>query len=358
MGDAERKALVDYAKKQGLTVVITPFDEISVDQAVRHGADILKVASCSADDWPLLEKIAETGLPVIASTGGMAWREMDRLYYFLKNHNVTFMLMHCVAEYPTPPEHMNLSMIRKMKERYGVPVGYSGHDEGLFETAHAISAGADVIERHISDFHEYENAYSIDITDIRLFNTGLETARARMTTTDPDRKCEQLAELQRDADGTMPRVNAPVKKMRDIVHEYEAMLRKAKIPINGVRELSHHKGMDNIRETGAFLMTVINQQHYAKKIICLLPGQSHPSHKHYEKHETFHILSGDLIVNGSDLVVGDMYHIPAGVYHNFSSIGGCVFEEISTNAKPNDSEYADPTIQTLDPSERKTALEE
>jgi len=358
LGDAERKTLVDYAKEQGLTVVITPFDEISVDQAVRHGADILKVGSCSADDWPLLEKIAETGLPVIASTGGMLWKEMDRLYYFLKNRNVKFMLMHCVAEYPTPPEHMNLSMIRKMKERYGVPVGYSGHEAGYVPTLYAVSAGADVIERHISDFKEYKNAYSIDIEKISMFVKCLELARSIMTTTDPERKCENLTELQRDADGTMPRVNAPVKEMRDVVHEYEAMLRKAKVPINGTRELSHHRGMENILETGAFIMTVLNTQHYAKKIICLLPGQAHPSHKHYEKDETFHILDGDLKVNDFDLRIGDTHGIAAGVFHEFSSLTGCVFEEISTNTKPNDSEYYDQEIQALDPTERKTSLEE
>ena len=358
LDDAERKTLVDYAKRQGLTVIITPFDEISVDQAVRHGTDILKVASCSADDWPLLEKIAETGLPVIASTGGMLWKEMDRLYYFLKNRNVKFMLMHCVAEYPTPPDHMNLSMIRKMKERYGVPVGYSGHEAGIYQTSYAISAGADVIERHISDFKEYKNDYSIDIKDLNMFVGHLELARLRMTTTDPERKCENLSELQRDADGTMPRINAPVKEMRDVVHEYEAMLRKAKVPVNGIKELSHHRGIDKLRKTGAFLMTVINTEYYAKKIICLLPGQSHPSHKHFKKDETFHVLSGDLIVNGTTLTLGDVYHVAPGVYHSFSSVGGCVFEEISTHAEPNDSEYADPAIQMLDPSERKTALEE
>jgi len=358
LGDVERKTLVDYAKEQGLTVVITSFDEISVDQAIRHGADILKVASCSADDWPLLEKIAETGLPVIASTGGMLWKEMDRLYYFLKNHHVKFMLMHCIAEYPTPVEHMNLSMIREMKERYQVPVGYSGHEKSGQAASHAISAGADVIERHVADFKEYKNDYSIDILQINALNDVLKTARKRMTTTDPDRKCENLTELQRDVDGTMPRINAPVKEMRDVVHEYEAMLRKAKIPINGIRELSHHKGIEKLRETGAFLMTIINTPYYAKKIICLLPGQAHPSHKHYEKHETFHVLSGDLKVNETDLVVGDTYYVPAGVYHEFTSCFGCVFEEISTNAKPNDSEYASPVIQALDPSERKTALEE
>lgn len=358
LGDVERKTLVDYAKEQGLVVVITPFDEISVDQAARHDADILKVASCSADDWPLLGKIAETGLPVIASTGGMLWKEMDRLYYFLKNRNVRFMLMHCVAEYPTLPEHMNLSMIRKMKERYGVPVGYSGHDAGFLNTAHAVSAGADVIERHIADFSEYGNDYSIDINDIDNFAGVISYTRELMETTDPERKCENLTELQRDADGTMPRINAPVKEMRDVVHEYEAMLRKANVPINGIRELSHHMGINNLRETGAFLMTIINTEHYAKKIICLLPGQTHPSHKHYEKHETFHVLSGDLKVNGTDLVVGDTYYVPAGVYHEFTSCFGCVFEEISTNAKPNDSEYASHVIQALDPSERKTVLEE
>lgn len=358
MEDGDRKSLVDYAKEKDLKVVITPFDELSVVQSVRHGADILKVASCSADDWPLLEKIADANLPVIASTGSLSWTEIDRLFYFLKNRDVKFMLMHCIAQYPTPPGDMNLSMIGEMKRRYQVPVGYSGHEERFADTDHSISAGADCVERHVSDFKEYTNAYSLDIGDIVHLSSYLEAARERMTTTDPKRKLETLTELQRDADGTMPRKVAPVKEMRDIVHEYEAMLRLNHIPVNGIKELSHHAGMKHIRETGAFIMTVLNTHLYAKKIICLLPGQEHPSHRHYEKHETFHILAGDLKVNETSLRAGDTYDVPAGVYHKFSSLTGCVFEEISTHAKSNDSQYLDPKIQQLDPTERKTALEE
>ena len=268
------------------------------------------------------------------------------------------MLMHCIAQYPTETHHMNLSMIGEMKKRYRVPVGYSGHERGYTDTHHAIAAGADSVERHISDFNEYKNDYSLDIKDIKIFSLMLDVARIRMGSTNFDRSKENLTELQRDADGTMPRFNAPVKVMRDIVHEYEAMLRIAKVPINGRKELSHHHGMVNIRAWGAFIMTVLNTPRYAKKIICLLPGQAHPSHKHYSKHETFHVLSGSLKVNGKELLVGDMYDVPAGTYHEFSSVTGCVFEEISTEAKPNDSEYADPDIQKLDPTERKTALEE
>lgn len=358
LSDDKRKALVDYAKSKGLKVVITPFDEISVDQAVRHGADVLKVASCSADDWPLLEQIARCDLPVIASTGGMNWTEIDRLFYFLKHRNVDFMLMHCVAEYPTKISHMNLSMINKMKERYHISVGYSGHEAGFIETGYAIVAGADVVERHISDFKEYKNEYSVDTKNIVDLSFTIGRAKSIMTTTDPERKCENLIELQRDADGTMPRINAPVKEMRDIVHEYEAMLRKTMVPISGIKELSHHYGIDRIRETGAYLMTVLNTKRYAKKIICLLPGQAHPSHKHIKKHETFHILSGDLKVNKTKLKVGDTYDVPAGVFHKFSSKDGCVFEEISTQAIPNDSVYKDKEIQNLDPSQRKTILQD
>lgn len=357
MSDHKRRTLVDYAKEKGLKVVITPFDEISVDQAFRHGADVLKVASCSADDWPLLEAIAAKGLPVIASTGGMSWKQIDRLYYFLNNRGVNFMLMHCIAEYPTPLNHMNLSMINKMKERYRVPVGYSGHEKGGRDSGHAISAGADVIERHIADFSEYKNDYSIDILQINALNDVLKTAKTRMETTDPERKCEDLTELQRDANGTMPRITAPVKEMRDIVHEYEAILRMANVPIVGVRELSHHKGMENIRRTGAYILTVISTEKYAKKIICLLPGQHHPSHKHLEKDETFHVLSGDLVVNGTSLNAGESYHVSPGTYHSFTSNGGCVFEEISTHARTGDSFYVDSFIQNMDITLRKTQLD-
>ncbi|RPH59381.1 MAG: sialic acid synthase, partial [Acidobacteria bacterium] len=103
--------LLAVVKQRGLLSMCTPFDETSVDKIVEMGFDVIKVASCSARDWPLLEKVATTGLPVVASTGGLLQEQVDDLVSFLDHRGCDFALMHCVSIYPTPPEACNLQNI-------------------------------------------------------------------------------------------------------------------------------------------------------------------------------------------------------------------------------------------------------
>jgi sialic acid synthase SpsE len=77
LDETQFRELVDYSRSKGLPVYATPFDETSVDRCVEFGFDLVKVASCSAYDWPLLRKIASTGLPVICSLGGLTVNEAD-----------------------------------------------------------------------------------------------------------------------------------------------------------------------------------------------------------------------------------------------------------------------------------------
>lgn len=74
--------LVDAIKEEGMIAISTPFDEDSVDWCMEQGIDIIKIASCSSLDWPLLEKVATTGKPLIISTGGKILSDIDKLYNF------------------------------------------------------------------------------------------------------------------------------------------------------------------------------------------------------------------------------------------------------------------------------------
>jgi len=374
LSDAERYELVGCARDNGFSVIVTPFDELSVDMAVRHGADFLKVASCSADDWPLLEAIAGTGLPVIASTGGKTIREVDNLYYFLKNRNVDFALMHCVGIYPTPADKLNLDRIDVFRRRYAVPIGYSGHEApgdnwvGML----AVAKGAAILERHVGKGKL--NAYSMSPEHAQAWVDDVEVARAACTFSDrPSRsEIDSLNELSRGDWGGclhMPRVHgdersAPLtdkdpqtKRVRDYVHRYEGMFREAGIPLNGEAHLSHHYGIEHLDDHGAYLVDVVNRE-YCKKLIALLPGQAHPPHRHQKKEEVFQVLHGDLTVvldgKGHGLKVGDTLLVERGVQHSFSSVSGCIFEEISSTHYRDDSFYDDPRI--ADPMNRKTPL--
>jgi N-acetylneuraminate synthase len=122
-------------------------------------------------------------------------------------------------------------------------------------------------------------------------------------------------------------------------------------------EISHHYGLAKFNENGAFI--ICPQEDPLKKILILLPGQSHPLHFHHEKNETFRVLRGslDLEVDGNciHLGEGEEFLIPRGSWHRFSSLPGAVVEErIDTSGE--DSQYEDSRIQELARHERKTIV--
>ena len=100
--------LIKAARKLGIGIYSTPFDEPSVDRCVEAGFEAIKIGSPSAFDWPLLRKIASTGLPVIASVGGLSINETDDVVdLFLKSGN-PLALMHCVSVYPTATKDLQI----------------------------------------------------------------------------------------------------------------------------------------------------------------------------------------------------------------------------------------------------------
>ncbi|MDD5011563.1 MAG: N-acetylneuraminate synthase family protein, partial [Phycisphaerae bacterium] len=118
LSDNDLLRMKQEADKLGLTTMCTPFDEKSVDNIVKYNFDIIKIASCSFTDWPLIEKIAQTNLPIIASTAGATLEEIDRFVVFMEHRRKNFAILHCIGEYPTPPEHLNLNQIHLFRSRY------------------------------------------------------------------------------------------------------------------------------------------------------------------------------------------------------------------------------------------------
>ena len=106
------------AENLGFLTVCTGFDEDSVGLIEEMGFPIIKIASCSFTDWPLLNRIAETNIPIIASTAGSTLEEIDNVVAFFTNRNKDLTIMHCVGEYPTPHEKSNLNRINLLKEEF------------------------------------------------------------------------------------------------------------------------------------------------------------------------------------------------------------------------------------------------
>ena len=130
----------------------TAFDEKSVDFCVELGLRMLKLASSDLKDWVLIEKIATTKLPVIASTGGSSLKDIDDLVTFFENRRIPLALNHCVSLYPTEDAALELNQIDFLRNRYpGTTIGFSSHEyhDWAISIAIAYGKGARTFERHI-----------------------------------------------------------------------------------------------------------------------------------------------------------------------------------------------------------------
>jgi len=144
--------MIDAIRKNSCIPMASPFDEASVDLCVKLDLPIIKIASSDMNDWILIEKIASTGRPVIASTGGSSLKDMDDLVHFFEKRNIPFAINHCVSLYPSEDNELELNQIDFLRNRYpGHIIGFSTHEYHNWEYSIMIAyaKGARTFERHI-----------------------------------------------------------------------------------------------------------------------------------------------------------------------------------------------------------------
>ncbi|WP_210163396.1 N-acetylneuraminate synthase family protein [Niveispirillum irakense] len=350
--------LYDVVREEGLLAMCTPFDEESVDVITEMGFDILKVASCSSKDWPLLEKIADAGLPVVFSTGGLSIHNIDDVTSFFDHRGVDYAMMYCVAIYPIPRDEFHLDQIDYMINRYpNTTIGWSTHEvpTDLVPVGLAVAKGARMFERHVGVVTDEIklNAYSSTPEEVDRWIEAWSYAKAlcggpvpRPASTAEKESLDTLrrgvfarreipagATVSRDdiffampyqeggldsggwkdgivtktalkpnealmVDQTIVPGNPDWMVIKSAIHDIKATLNEARIVLNSdfQAEFSHHYGIANFREFGATIINCINRD-YCKKIIVMVPGQKHPPHFHKRKEETFQVLYGTLKVN-------------------------------------------------------------
>ncbi len=148
----EYAVLCEAIRASGCIRMATPFDEKSVDLCVELGIEIIKIASSDLNDWVLLEKIAKTKKPVIASTGGSSLKDMDDLVTFFSNRNIPLALNHCVSLYPSEDGELEMNQIDFLRDRFpDITIGFSTHEYHDWSSSMlvAYAKGARTFERHI-----------------------------------------------------------------------------------------------------------------------------------------------------------------------------------------------------------------
>jgi sialic acid synthase SpsE/mannose-6-phosphate isomerase-like protein (cupin superfamily) len=410
------KEIVEYIHAAGMVSMATPFDNESLHMFDDLGVQMLKIASCSVDDWPLLNEASTINRKIVISTGGATIKTLKRVYNIFKKAGRDFSYMHCIAEYPTPIDKSFLNRITKLKEEFpDIEIGFSTHESPKQKSMvpYAIALGCALVEKHVgvpTDTIKL-NEYSCTVEDFEKVLDEVELLESAMkgefTTS------QALQELKRGIyskrpikkgdivtandfyyampvlDGCMDvsmidtilnttamidiNNDIPIKHeyfhdinktltIIDIISKANEMLSASNITVTAKDdvELSCHYGLDNFYETGALIISKINRA-YCKKIILMLPNQSHPTHRHIQKEECFELLSGDctLVLNGRsiELKKGDTILINRNVSHSFFSKNGCVIEEISTTHIKGDSIYDDPRINKLSVDERKIQIQ-
>lgn len=147
-GLSEYKEIDKYCRQKNIDWFVSCWDEESVDFMQQFEPPCYKIASACITNDNLLRHHRRTGKPLILSTGMSDINIIDHAVSVLGTDNL--IIMHCTSTYPSKPEELNLRGIETLRAKYDVPIGYSGHEVGLYTSFAAVVLGACVVERHIT----------------------------------------------------------------------------------------------------------------------------------------------------------------------------------------------------------------
>lgn len=202
-GLEEYREIDAYCKEVGMMWFASCWDEPSVEFVQQFDVPCFKIASASANDSKLLRRTRDTGKPLILSTGMSGLDDVDPAVNTLGTEDL--IILHAVSTYPAYYDELNLRAIATLKERYHVPVGYSGHETGIVTSAAAVALGACVVERHVTVDRAMwgsDQAASLEpsgitrlVRDIRLVEKSMGNGEKKIV----DREIPLIARLRRQA---------------------------------------------------------------------------------------------------------------------------------------------------------------
>jgi len=188
LGEKEYDEIDRYCKEIGITWFASAWDNDSIDFLARYNLPCYKIPAAKLTDDAFLKHLRAQGRPMFLSTGMSSLEQLDHAVAVLQKKDL--ILMHCCSSYPASYQDLNLRLIPYLKERYQVPVGYSGHETGLATSVAAYALGACTIERHITldrAMWGSDHAASLEpnglnrlLRDIRLVEESMGDCRKRI----------------------------------------------------------------------------------------------------------------------------------------------------------------------------------
>ena len=174
------KPLFDYAKKVGITIFSSPFDNTAVDLLEDLNTPAYKIASFEAVDLPLIKYVAQTGKPMIISTGMADAEEIQEAIEAAREGGCKDLaILHCVSGYPAPAADYNLRTLTDMQDKFGLVTGLSDHTIDNTTAITSVALGASIIEKHVTlnrNGGGPDDIFSLESKELKQLCAGVETA--------------------------------------------------------------------------------------------------------------------------------------------------------------------------------------
>jgi len=136
-----------HCEEVGLKFLSSPFSLAAVDLLEDIGVNRYKIGSGEVTNLLILERLAQTGKPVLISSGMSSFEEIEKAVSIFGHDQVS--IMECTTQYPTVPENIGLNVISEFRQRFNLPIGFSDHSGEIFPSLAAVALGADIIEIHV-----------------------------------------------------------------------------------------------------------------------------------------------------------------------------------------------------------------
>jgi pseudaminic acid synthase len=194
------KPLFDYANKLGITIFSSPFDRTAIDLLENLNAPAYKIASFEAIDLPLIKYAANTGKPMIISTGMADAEEIQEAIDAARSGGCKELaILHCVSGYPAPAEDYNLHTITDMIKRFGLVTGLSDHTIDNTTAITSVALGAAIIEKHFTLDRQGggpDDSFSLEPQDLKAICQDAKTAWQALGKVDYSRKSSEQANVK------------------------------------------------------------------------------------------------------------------------------------------------------------------
>lgn len=198
---AEWRGLAQHAAERHLVFLSSPFSIEAVDLLDSLGMSAWKVASGEIENFPLLERMARTGRPVLLSSGMTTWAAFDRAIACVRALDARVGVFQCTTAYPCPPERLGLNVLSELRARYACPVGLSDHSATIYAGLAAATLGAEMLEVHVTFSRECfgpDVIASITTAELKQLVEGIRfIERAQAHPVDKEELAGELAEMRR-----------------------------------------------------------------------------------------------------------------------------------------------------------------